>query len=236
MEGCQRVGNQIVAVADDILVLTAGGAEHQRAVRSVELAAAHLLFDDLRPGQPQAARFAHHDDVGSGSDKPHPAKAADLAANHCHHRYATAQGLQHVHALGVGQQSGVSLMQTHAAGFKGDEDDRAAGRVGGLRRQFVRQHQRADHLGAAHFTHCPPDKAPLLGDDDGRVLAQQADTGDDTVVKFNRLIEHGQVRAGSFGRRADQFSKGAFIHQRTGANPGAGFQKTQIIHDGFLPA
>ena len=84
-------------------MLTAGGAEHQRAVRGVKLATAHLLFDDLRPGQPQAARFTHHDDVGGGGDKTHPAKAADLAADHRHDRDATAQGLQHVHTLGVGQ-------------------------------------------------------------------------------------------------------------------------------------
>jgi hypothetical protein len=68
------------------------------------------------------------------------------------------------------------------------------------------------------------------------VLAEQADAGNDAVVKLHRFIQHGQVRAGSFVRRADQFSKGAFIHQRAGANAGAGFQKTQIIHDGFLPA
>ena len=88
----------------------------------------------------------------------------------------------------------------------------------------------------SNLAHRTADKASFLGDDNGRVLAEQADAGNDAVVKLHRFIQHGQVRAGSFVRRADQFSKGAFIHQRAGANAGAGFQKTQITHDGFLPA
>ena len=106
----------------------------------------------------------------------------------------------------------------------------------GLERWLAGQSTPLTRFCAAHLAHRTADKASFLGDDNGRVLAEQADAGNDAVVKLHRFIQHGQVRAGSFVRRADQFSKGAFIHQRAGANAGAGFQKTQIIHDGFLPA
>ena len=150
---------------------------------------------------------AHHDVVGAARDDAHAAEAAvGPADQHDDGDAGRAHVEQRAHHFGHRDQTGVGLVQAHAAGFGQQQHG------GGPLAQ--RALQQADQLGAVHLADAAAHELAFLRGDEDRVAIERGAADGHAVVECAGHAELRQVRAGHPLGRRQPFVKAAGVEQQ----------------------